>query len=260
MQANERDGAQTFRIVAWNIRAGGGVRVDQITQILQELAPDTVVLSEFRSTAPSTRLSHALHQQGLLHQRSTTAQVSPGANALLIASRTPLRRVALKQYPREPGRWLIIRLQQPRLTIAGVHVPNQHTGRKPQFHDAILSLMRRWRGGPAIVIGDTNSGKRDEDEERPVFNQRTTRWFELIHASGWRDAFRHLHGAKREYTWYSPGHDNGFRLDQAFVSRELSNQISHIQHLWPRDPNKPNARDAISDHAALVLDLNLPIH
>ena len=75
-----------------------------------------------------------------------------------------------------------------------------------------------------------------------------------MEARGWLDAFRLVHGAKREYTWYSH-RNNGFRLDQAFVSPELSGQIGATYHKWGQDRDYSNRRDALSDHAALLLKL-----
>jgi exonuclease III len=246
----------TFRLVAWNIRAGGGVRAEKIGRALHEFAPSAIILSEYRSTPPSRDISSSLALTGCSYQSTSVNEVDNGQNALLIAATQPMRQVALRNRPSEPGRWRIVRLAQPKLVIAGVHVPNQHTGRKPQFHDSVLSLIRRWKGGPAIIAGDTNSGKIGEDEETSVFNQRTSAWFEKIHAAGWRDAFRLVHGGKREFTWYSPGHRNGFRLDQAFVSPELVTRVKDVRHEWPVDFDQPERRDALSDHAALIVDFD----
>ena len=149
-----------FRLIAWNIRAGGGVRCERISDAILGLGPDAVILSEFRSTPPSQQIADTLGRAGLHHQSTTLPEVPRGRNALLLASREPLRRVPLKDPPRESGRWRIVRLQRSRIVLGGMHVPNQHTGRKPHYHDAVLSIMRRWRGGPAIFAGDTNSGLR----------------------------------------------------------------------------------------------------
>ena len=45
-----------MRVVAWNIRAGGGVRADAIARQLARWQADIVALSEFRATPPSARL------------------------------------------------------------------------------------------------------------------------------------------------------------------------------------------------------------
>ena len=49
-----------MRIVAWNIRGGGGERAARIARQLGRWAPDVVVLSEFRGTPPSRALAAAV--------------------------------------------------------------------------------------------------------------------------------------------------------------------------------------------------------
>ena len=120
----------------------------------------------------------------------------------------------------------------------------------------VLSVMRRWKRVPAIFAGDTNSGRKGEDEETSVFNNKTTAWFDQIKEAGWRDAYRLVHGSKREFTWYSPGHDNGFRLDQAFVSPQLIDRVTDVRHLWVADRDHIQRRDAVSDHAALIVEFD----
>src|SRR5689334_2290776 len=65
------DDAGAVRLIAWNIRAGGGVRVAAIGRQLQRWAPDVVALSEFRATPPSGLLRRALAESGLAHQLAT---------------------------------------------------------------------------------------------------------------------------------------------------------------------------------------------
>ena len=48
---------QVERIVFWNVRAGGGRRVDRIADALGGWRPDVVALCEFRATPPSLRLA-----------------------------------------------------------------------------------------------------------------------------------------------------------------------------------------------------------
>lgn len=246
--------ADRFRVVSWNIRAGGGVRAEKIAAALARLTPDIIVLSEYRSTPPSQFVARAIYNAGLNHQRDTVDEVRPGQNALLIASRYPMRKVHLRAGPEQPGRWLMMRLTSG-LSIGGMHIPNQHTGRKAPFHDALVDLARRWRGGPALFAGDTNSGCIHLDEERPVFTRRTHNWFESMSAAGWKDGFRQLYPQRREFTWYSH-RGNGFRLDQAFLNRALSGGLLDVRHSWLKDPDRPQRRDGLSDHAALIVDLD----
>ncbi len=241
--------------MAWNIRAGGGQRVDAIARQLGRWAPDVVALSEFRATAPSSALAAALAARGLPHQLTTADPRAPGTNALLVAARWPLRRIRLRAEPFEPGRWLVAAVDAPLPVVLGaMHVPNRVSGRKYPFLDAVLACARRWRRGPALFVGDTNSGRRGIDEEVPAFNAREEGWIDALAGCGWLDAFRHLRADARAYTWYSPNGRNGFRIDQAFVNAALLTHLQGAAYVWGGAARR-GRRDALSDHAALLVDL-----
>jgi exonuclease III len=241
-----------MRIVFWNICAGGGVRGTRIAERLARWAPDVVALCEFRATAPSLALSATLASRGLAHQCTTA---TGAANGLLLASRWPLRRIRLRAEPAEPGRWLLAELRAPSpLTVGVMHVPNRVTGRKDAFYAEMLAAIRRWHRGPALLLGDTNSGRPDLDEEVPVFGPREVAWLDAIERAGWADGFRTLHRLKRAYTWYSPNGRNGFRLDQAFLNRELQARLRAVVYDWGVR-RRIGMGLALSDHAALLLDL-----
>jgi exonuclease III len=243
-----------MRIVSWNIRAGGGRRAEQIAEQLERWRPHVAVLSEFRATEPSRWLADALGQLGLTHQRSTAEADNQAANRLLVASRWQLRTVRLRRAPSEPGRWLLVRVAAPQtFSLGAMHAPNRVTGRKYPYLDAVLSIASGWRGGPALFLGDTNSGRIGIDEEAPAFNKQEDAWVQSLEAAGWPDVFRHTHGEARAYTWYSPNGRNGFRLDQAFVNRSLLPRLLDARYEWGQDGSA--RRDCLSDHAALIVDL-----
>jgi exonuclease III len=249
-----------MRIVAWNIRAGGGRRVDGILEQLARWDADVIALSEHRATPPGRRLVAGLADAGLIHQRETVDLARPAENALLVASRWPLRRAALRGLEAEPRRWLPVRVEAPAdrgggITLGALHIPNYVTGRerKAGFHAALLALARRWRGGPALLAGDTNTGRIGLDEETPVFDAHHDGWMTAMAAAGWADAFRLQYPAAREFTWYSPNAGNGFRLDQAFINRPLLPRLAAVEHRWGRLA-AGDARATLSDHAALVID------
>src|SRR5437899_1125723 len=116
---------------------------------------------------------------------------------------------------------------------------------------------RRWRLGPALFIGDTNSGRREIDEESPAFSAEEEAWIDGLAGCGWTDAFRHVRGDARAYTWYSPNRGNGFRIDQAFVNAALLAHLKEAAYVWG-GADRRRRRDALSDHAALVVDLAAP--
>lgn len=245
----------TIRIVHWNIRAGGGTRSAGVAQQLHEWAPDVAVLTEFRGTPPSARIADALADIGLSFQISTAVRRRPAENRMFVASRWPLRRIGLRRAPTEPGKWVLAKVVCDRpFTLGVMHVPNAVSGRKYVYHDAVLEVVRRWRGGPAMLIGDTNSGRVGIDEEVPVFGPREDGWMAALERAGWRDAYRYLRGDERAYTWYSPNGRNGFRLDQAFVNRKLLPRLIDTRYEWALRVGDPR-RDALSDHAAQIVEL-----
>jgi exonuclease III len=247
-----------MRIVAWNIRAGGGRRSGAIARQLARWQPDIVALSEFRGTPPSRALAAALAADGLAHQLTTTDRRRPARNALLVAARWPVRRLCLRAAPCEPCRWLAAVVAGPRpLVLGAMHVPNRVSGRKYPFLDAVLTCARRWRRGPALLLGDTNSGRRGIDEETAAFSVREEGWIDALAACGWRDGFRHLQADARAYTWYSPNGRNGFRIDQAFVNASLLASIKGVTYTWAGAARK-RRRDILSDHAALLVDVADP--
>jgi exonuclease III len=248
-------GEDAMRIVAWNIRAGGGRRAGSLARQLTRWRADVVVLSEFRATAPSRALAHALAQAGLAHQRTTADRARPRTNALLVAARWPLRRIRLRAAPAEPHRWLAVAVAAPRpVALGAMHVPNRVSGRKYPFLNAVLACSRRWRPGPALLLGDTNSGRRGIDEQVAVFSAREEGWIDALDACGWRDAFRYLRADARAYTWYSPNGRNGFRIDQAFVNPALLSRLRGVAYAWGGAARR-RRRDLLSDHAALLLDV-----
>jgi exonuclease III len=246
-----------MRIVAWNIRAGGGRRVTAIADQLTLWGADAVALSEFRGTPPSAALAQALAEAGLVHQLSAASARAPAQNAVFIAARWPVARLAITRAPVRSGRWLAARIEAPQpFSLCAMHVPNRVSGKKWAFHDAVRRIARRWDLGPAIMTGDTNSGCIGIDEARvgSGFIQREHDWMCAFETHGWRDAFRHAHGDKREWTWHSPNAGTGYRLDQAFVNAALLPSVLSIRHAWGAVPTS-DRRDAVSDHAAVIIEL-----
>lgn len=248
-----------MRIVYWNIRAGGGKRAGAVADQLVAWQPDVIGLSEFRGTPASQTLAQRLWDAGWPHQIQTVDPKAPAKNALLLASRYPLRRRRIAGMPGLRVRWLMAKVDAPFPFTAGLmHAPNFTSPElKYPFLEAVLDIVERWRHGPALIGGDTNSGLRDLDEENPLGPQfhREYAFIEGLGARGWSDGFRHLHGTRREYTWYSHK-DNGFRLDHAFLSPQLAPRLTAFRHDWGRNPAQPERREGLSDHAAMVLDFD----
>jgi exonuclease III len=106
-----------------------------------------------------------------------------------------------------------------------------------------------------MLIGDTNTGRIGLDEEVPVFSHREEAWMIGLEAAGWHDGYRYMHGNKPAYTWYSPNGHNGFRLDEAFIHRSLIPRLHDTYYAWSSHTKDPLRRDAVSDHAAVIVEL-----
>ncbi|MCP4392267.1 MAG: hypothetical protein GY802_28500 [Gammaproteobacteria bacterium] len=249
----------TQRFVSWNIRAGAGQRAAGILAQLLDWQPATIGLCEFRGTDASQWLAAELYSAGYRHKLSSVDHKKPAKNALLLASRDPLEAITAPAMPRNRERWLLARLHsKPTLTIGLMHVPNYTSPKlKYPFLNAVLKMMAAWELGPGLLLGDTNCGKRDLDEEKPqgARFKREHDWMVGIAKRGWADGFRLLHGDRREYTWYSH-RNNGFRLDQAYTCPQLTPAVKQLRHVWGLNPDQPDRREGLSDHAALVLDLD----
>lgn len=248
-----------FRIVSWNIRAGGGKRIEGIYNQLLRWDPTVVGLCEFRGTPASTWLRNRLYDAGLSYQISCTDKDNPAKNALLLTSRHPLRRMNVRDKPSLKERWVLARTQTaPGIAIGLMHAPNFSSPElKYPFLEVVNQIAAKWRSGPGILLGDTNCTRQELDEEKALQGnfQKENDFIENLEARGWTDSFRKIHGIKREYTWYSH-RNNGFRLDQAFCNRKLLPALNGFRHEWGCDPNNPSRRNAFSDHAAMILDFD----
>lgn len=243
-----------MRIVGWNIRAGGGRRIDPIAAQLAKWQPDIVALSEFRATPPSISLAETLSEQGLTHQLTTADPKHAARNAVLVASRWPISQIPVRGLPHPRHRILPVVVDAPaEFSIIAVYGPLGVTGLRRPFNSRLHSIVKRWRHAPGLLVGDTNTGKREIDEESPVFDARDDAFMVGMDKDGWPDTFRHLHGDRREYTWYSPNKGNGFRLDQAFAHKSVLPQVQQVEYVWALDGS--NRRDTVSDHAAIVVDV-----
>jgi exonuclease III len=230
-----------MRLLAWNIRHGGGRRLPAIFDALAGHAPDVVVFCEYRrSTGPMLRA--ALVRLG--YPFATGVEPPGGRNGVLIAARRSLRgsRV-LSHRVEEPYRLIQAELACG-LQLAGVYMPNLL--RKVPYWEAVLRAARRRRGGDAIFVGDFNTTRHFIDEAGTVC--LTSQYMDHIERAGFRDAWRHRHPAAREFSWYSHK-GNGYRLDHAFCSQALVSRIAAIRY------SHDERRRGLSDHSAIVLDL-----
>ncbi len=238
--------------MSWNILHGGGRRLPEIALALLDLAPDLVVLQEFRP-ARGGGLRAVLADHGLVHQLATNPP--NGANGLLLASRRPVTQDA-EPPPQQAAehrlaeKWLVARAPDFGLTVAAVHVPDDsRPTAKALFWQHIVAVARRRRHEPLAFVGDFNTGRHHADEPDATFG--CTRHLGTLCSLGFADAWRHSTGdhTTLEGTWHTPD-GSAFRVDTAILVETLLPRVRSARYVHgPRERR-------VSDHSALVVDFS----
>ena len=228
-----------MRIVGWNIRAGGGRRVAALAAQIARWTPDVVALSEFRGTPPSAHAGARARRPG------SHASATHGRSAGACEREQPPGGLALAAPPhpatvtRRASRAVAARGRRGAAPVRA----RRHARAQPRHRSEVgasstpsLKVAQRWQRGPgALFLGDTNSGRPVLDEEVPGLQRARGRLDRRASiARDWCDAFRHLRGEERAYTWYSPNGGNGFRIDQAFLNPALLGRLTAVRYEWGR--------------------------
>jgi exonuclease III len=235
----------TWRLLAWNIRHGGGpARTPEIALALAQAAPDAVILTEFRAHRGG-QLRPVLADVGLTHHLVATAP--QGANTIFIASRQPLTPAPTPPVPGRPGRFLAANLAG--LTLAAAHVPDDtDPAAKASFWQFLLALARAPMGERLLIAGDFNTARRGIDTDG--VGARAAPLLGTLVSLGFVDAWRAVHPGEREDTW-TDGRASA-RLDAAFLAPALAPRLVGARHLrvW--------MAEGLSDHAPLEVALRCP--
>ena len=219
----------------------------EIALCLVEHGADVIVLSEYRTTIGG-QIRGVLAEHGWTHQICTNPKAHK--NGILVVSRLEIEACEHSESaPSRRERWLEFRVPQVDLRVAGVHIPDGGgPNGKSYFWKDLLAVAREHKDERYAVIGDFNTGRHYVDEAGRTFT--CTVQMGRLTSMGFRDAWRWVHPAGREYSWYSHT-GNGFRIDHAFVSEGLGDRIESAWY-------SHSEREAgLSDHSPMVLTLNL---
>jgi exonuclease III len=230
-----------MRILTWNIRAGGGVRLARIAEAIAAHQADVLVLTEYRSGEAGQRLRALLRDLGYVWFSPVEP---PGIrNGVLIATRTKPRSVAhVTEYVPEPWRMLAVTID--RVRLFGIYMPNLKA--KIPYWEALIEASSPHAGGRALALGDFNTCRAYVDE--PGATDITALFLDKIQDAGFRDVWRDRFPDGREYSWYSH-RGNGFRIDHAFASSRLARRVGVIRY------SHGERISGLSDHSALLIEL-----
>lgn len=233
---------ENFTIMEWNIRHGGSMgRLSGIIDAIRNRDPDILILTEFRCNRCEEPLRRALMEMG--YSSLHTSDVPERTNGILVASKVAME---VEDDPVAMHRLLPIRIPSLDMTMLALHIPgiNDKWG-KAAIWDRVLDYAQRHRKQKTLLIGDFNTGLADDAEGSPFALPEKMRKLLSI---GYVDAWRSVHGDKREYTWWSTA-GNGFRLDYAFLSPSLSTELVSAEH------SQEERLSGSSDHASIVVNI-----
>ena len=236
-----------MKVLSWNIRQGGGRRLEAIVAAIAGHAPDLVVVNELRArTAP--QLAAALHAGGLTFLEHTSPANSE--NGTLIAARLPLRRRRVGEPARVCRHGLIEVEVDGWATVGAVYGPLQRATLRA-FWDRMVHHASRHAKSRYLLIGDFNAGESFVDAQGYKF--MSSDYLLAIRAAGFVDLWR-ARNAETEHTWFSFGRRgvqlNGFRIDHAMASPSLADNMMRCYY------SHAEREARLSDHSALLVEFS----
>jgi exodeoxyribonuclease-3 len=229
------------RLLAWNIRQGGGTRLAGIIAAIVRHDADVLILSEYRGGDSAERLRVALQASG--YRYVTQLPPPPRRTGVLIAARRRfVERGPLCAHVEEP--WRLVDVDLGKLRLTGVYMPNLRS--KVPYWQTLVDAFAARTNGDALAIGDFNTCRAYVDESGAI--DATAHFMDSMGAIGFRDLWRHRYPDGREFSWYSH-RGNGFRIDHAFLSPGLAARAGTIRY------SHQERLSGWSDHSLLLLDL-----
>jgi exonuclease III len=260
--------------MTWNV-AGRVARLPEQAAVVGIRPWDVVCLQEVTPTT-LPRWRRALHEQGLVHARSSMDDWLPGEPepdgrrlGVLVASRTSLEVVA-SAHPPWPERLLSVRVGgEAAFVVHNLHSPiSQKPGHvKLRTHRAVHAHLARPHALPQLLVGDLNTPRREFPDGRTWSFARTAagalrpdrgeEWerdelapLRGLERHGMRDLFRDLHGYDRPEISFAAGkREGGWRLDHMVGSAHFTPVACEYAH--------PARQAGLSDHSPMWAEADL---
>jgi len=234
---------KNMKIITWNIRHGGGPRINKIIDRIQYHNADIVIITEYRNNSNGLELKNQLAENG--YKFKVAPEIDIKKNTLMIASKTDFE-VQLFENQLHDEYHRVINIENDQLNLYGLYFPQKM--QKKKIFEFMLEEMDSNKEKPTIFIGDFNTGKPFIDEVKNTFS--CSNYMDIIEKKNYADAWRFINKDKLEYSWYSYA-GNGFRIDHAFINKAFLNMVSDC--FYSHDERE----DKISDHSVMVLEIDL---
>jgi len=224
-----------MKLLALNIRQGGGTRIDPICSYLIAQDCDALVISEFRCNTSGDQLIEALRQAGFshIHHNNTDSK----QNTVMLATK---QASTLLKIDGRSNEWSLIGISWAGLQLVGTYFPQ----RKDKA--GVFNTLETIASSDLLAIGDFNTGSNGLDSEGAKFHCADQ--FVNLANTTLTDLWRTHNGElAKEYSWYSNA-GNGFRIDHALAGVRATSRCvaSYYDH---------STMGALTDHSALIVEL-----
>ncbi len=238
-------------VLTLNVANPSAARAERQLAWLSERSEQVLVLTETSSSAGSRLLLERLAASGWEVRHGELQDRERGV-ALAARVRLAPRDGNVVDYL--PARAEAASLE--RLDVVGVYVPSRDDSaekieRKRRFCRALSTFLAERPARDAIVIGDLNVLEPVHRPHYGIFRDWEYRLYDEFLVRGFVDAYRLRHPREMDHSWVDY-ENRGYRFDHVFVSESLADRIRRCDYL-----HAPRESD-LSDHSALVLDLDWP--
>ena len=214
----------------WNIRSGGGKRIEKIASTIEAYSPDVVVITEYRKGKSGEHLKNMLSDSGWKH--FSIAGCEENKNSSLIATKEKHEQSDLVVSPD-------LMPYVATAVVSGIHIiaPFCATGKVGEAFITFLSDIGTEKNLRALATGDFFFGPRGSNLKygRLVSEALTPAWFDLYN------------GDPKEPVWSFQNSSGGVsRPDHAWVTNNIRTKFSEAYFdLEPLDAG-------LSDHAPML--------
>lgn len=248
-----------MKIATFNVNSVRA-RLDNLTAWLAAAQPDVVCLQEIKCETPLFPAIDGWH--ALVHGQKTY-------NGVAILSRQPAELVGTSLNADDPqARYLEARIGG--MTVINIYAPNGNPLDSEKFPYKLDWLARLTMRAnelmadeiPFLITGDFNIIPEEIDCHDPrawlgdaLFQPQSRAAYRRLLNLGLYDAFRSLHPAAQEYTFwdYQAGawpRNNGIRIDHALLSPQLADRLVGCSI-----DKAPRGAEKASDHTPLIVEL-----
>ena len=204
-----------------------------------ELNPDFLCLQETKAQ-DSQIPRETMRDDRFLYLNS--AQRKGYGGIAVLAPKKPLKITRDIDFARFDSEGRFLRLDYPNFVLINVYMPHgdrtkKNLAYKLEAYRYLLSYLEKIKKQPVVLIGDFNVAREDIDLARPQNNRNNVMFtpdekkqLNKLLELGFIDSFRKFHPEERQYTWWpyfahARERNIGWRIDYAFVSRNLEEQI-----------------------------------